>query len=416
MANAKSIVQLYFHNYLNGSTYTIFWISIIIYSLGFLSYISEHVISQLCLVIMVIGLVGMGYSFISLVRLNISNYYLRIVFTLFILWQIYIVIRGIEKFDFAMLLNSLFLPYYFLHYWVPLIILIPANIFFVKKIFHFFVALSITLFIVFLLFTNEMLVANLSFSEQAIWTFGTGAGFLLLTWGYHNYKTRVIAFVTVVLCLFISTIMARRNIMLTFSNFIIFSLIIALLSSSQSIKSKIYILTIVVFTIGIGYFIYFNYQDKLFGKISGHLTENTRGLVVDAFLKDMSNKDLVIGKGFLGEYYCHGAEIGKDNRFIIESGYLQTILKGGVISLVLFLLISLPAAYLGIVKSNNILSKASGTIVILWLIDMVPWGMAAINIRYILVWICIGICYSKAIRNLSESDLKYSLLLLTKSK
>lgn len=416
MANAKNILQLYFHNYLDGSTYTIFWTSIIIYSLGFLSYLSNHVISQLCLLIMIVGVVGMGYSFIRLVRLNISNYYLRTIFTLFILWQIYIIFRGIQEFDFPMLLNSLFLPYYFLHYWVPLIILIPANIFFAKKTFHFFVVLSLLLFVVFLLFPNDMIGKNLDFSEQAIWTLGTGAGFLLLTWGYHNYKIRLIAFVTVLLCLFISTIMARRNIMITFSNFIIFSLIIALLNSSQSIRSKIYILTIVIFTSALAYVIYFNYQDKLFGKISGHLTENTRGLVIDAFLKDMSTQDLIIGKGFLGEYYCPGAEEGKDNRFIIESGYLQTILKGGIISLALFLLIALPAAFLGIFKSNNMLSKASGTIVILWLIDMFPWGMPAINIRYILVWICIGICYSKVIRNLSESDLKYSLILQTKTK
>jgi len=82
--------------------------------------------------------------------------------------------------------------------------------------------------------------------------------------------------------------------------------------------------------------------------------------------------------------------------------------------LVLFLLIAIPAAYLGIVSSKNILSKASGTVVLLWLIDMFPWGMPAINIRYILVWTCIGICYSKAIRNLTETEIKGSLLLLTK--
>ena len=414
MSNLKNIFVLVFHNYLDGSVYTILWTSIIIYSLGFLSYISDHVITQLSLLIMIFGLVGIGFSFIKLVKLNISNSYLRIIFILFMLWQMYIIIRGIQGFNFAMLLNLLFAPYYFLHYLVPLIILIPANIFFAKKTFNLFAALSILLFVVFLLLTNDMLHKNLNFSEQAIWTLGTGGGFLLLTWGYHTKKRRVIALLTVFLSLFISTIMARRNIMLTFSNFFIFSLLIILLSKSQSIKNKVYILTTVLFITAITYTIFFSYQDKLFSKISTHIGENTREIIFNAFNKDMSTKDWVIGKGFLGEYYCPGAEEGRDTRFLIESGYLQTILKGGIISLVLFLLIALPAAYLGIVKSKNILSKASGTIVILWLIDMFPWGMPAINIRYILVWTCIGICYSTAIRNLSEAEIKNSLLLFSK--
>lgn len=414
MSNLKNIFVLVFHNYLDGSVYTILWTSIIVYSLGFLSYISDHVITQLSLLIMIFGLVGIGFSFIKLVKLNISNSYLRIIFILFMLWQMYIIIRGIQGFNFAMLLNLLFAPYYFLHYLVPLIILIPANIFFAKKTFNLFAALSILLFVVFLLLTNDMLHKNLNFSEQAIWTLGTGGGFLLLTWGYHTKKRRVIALLTVFLSLFISTIMARRNIMLTFSNFFIFSLLIILLSKSQSIKNKVYILTTVLFITAITYTIFFSYQDKLFSKISTHIGENTREIIFNAFNKDMSTKDWVIGKGFLGEYYCPGAEEGRDTRFLIESGYLQTILKGGIISLVLFLLIALPAAYLGIVKSKNILSKASGTIVILWLIDMFPWGMPAINIRYILVWTCIGICYSTAIRNLSEAEIKNSLLLFSK--
>jgi hypothetical protein len=116
----------------------------------------------------------------------------------------------------------------------------------------------------------------------------------------------------------------------------------------------------------------------------------------------------------LGEYYCPGVDPLKDTRFLIESGYLQTILKGGIISLVLFLMIAFPAIYLGILKSKNILSKASGTIVLLWLIDMFPWGMPAINIRYILVWTCIGICYSKAVRSLTDAEIKASLSLATK--
>jgi hypothetical protein len=361
-----------------------------------------------------LGIVGIGMTMIKLAKLNITNIYLRSIFILYVFWQICIIMRGIQGFNFKMLLSILFSPYFFLHYLVPLIILIPANIFFVKRMFHFFVFLSIVLLIDFLFFSNYVLNTNPGFSEQTVWTLGTGAGFLLLTWYYHTKKIRLISFITVMLSLVIATITARRNIMITFANFLIFSVINVLLNSRQSIKNKLYILTIFLSLVVTSYFIFLNYQEKLFGKITEHIDNNTREIVFNSFFKDMSTNDLIIGRGLLGEYYCPGAEKGVDNRLLIESGYLQTILKGGIISLVLFLMIALPAAYLGIIKSKNILSKAAGTIVILWLIDMFPWGMPAINIRYILVWTCIGICYSKVIRNLSEKELKYSLLLFHK--
>lgn len=414
MTNMKNIMLFYLRNYYYGGTYSFLWISIIVYSLGFLLYISDHFISNMSLLIMVLGLIGIGYSLIRLIKVSITNAYLRVTFILFMLWQLFIISRGIQEFNFTMLLNLLFSPYYFLHYFVPLIILIPANIFFAKRTFNFFILLAILLFVFFLIFSNDMLHTNLNFSEQTIWTLGTGGGFILLTWNYHNNKKRLIAFLAVLLSLFVATVMARRNIMLTFSNYLLFSILIILFNSSHSIKTKFQTIAAVLFISIIAFNFFLIYQDKLFIRIASHLNENTREIVYDAFFRDMSIKDLIIGRGFLGEYYCPGVDPLKDTRFLIESGYLQTILKGGIISLVLFLTIALPAIYLGIVRSKNILSKASGTIVLLWLIDMFPWGMPAINIRYILVWTCIGICYSKAIRNLTDAEIKASLSLATK--
>lgn len=410
----KNIMLFYLRNYFYGGTYSFFWISIIVYSIGFLLYISDHFISNLSLLIMVLGLIGIGYSLIRLIKVSISNAYLRVIFILFMSWQLYIISRGIQEFNFTMLLNLLFSPYYFLHYLVPLVILIPANIFFAKRTFNLFILLAILLFVFFLVFSNDMLHTNLNFSEQTIWTLGTGGGFILLTWNYHNNKRRLIAFLAVLLSLFVATVMARRNIMLTFSNYLLFSILIILFNSSHSVKTKFQVIAAVLLLSIIAFNFFLMYEDKLFTRIASHLNENTREIVYDSFFRDMSIKDLIIGRGFLGEYYCPGVDPLKDTRFLIESGYLQTILKGGIISLVLFLMIALPAIYLGIVNSKNILSKASGTIVLLWLIDMFPWGMPAINIRYILVWTCIGICYSKAVRNLTDPEIKASLSLVTK--
>lgn len=406
MSNIKTIVLQYLTNRVTGIYYVLLIESIILYNIGYLLSTSLHFAFQFCLLLMLLGLVGIVISFFKLIRIQINNQYLKIIFFCYILWSLVIIFQGFEM---QMLIHYLYSPYLLLHYFVPFLILIPKNIFNVKILFNHFEFLSILLFIFFIIYYRELLYVNLDFSEQTVWTLGTGGGFLLLTWEYQNNRKRIIAFFSVILSLFISTVMARRNIMLTFSNYILISIIIFLFNSNQSFRNKLSLLTVIIISTILIYGLFFTYQDKLFNKISTRLNEDTRSFVVDAYMEDMSKKDWIIGKGFNGSYYCPGVVKDDDNRTIIENGYLQTILKGGLISLSLFLLILLPAIYLGLVKSRNILSKASGFIPLLWLIDMFVWGMPTFNIRYILLWLAIGICYSNEIRKLSDSEIKQSL-------
>jgi hypothetical protein len=56
--------------------------------------------------------------------------------------------------------------------------------------------------------------------------------------------------------------------------------------------------------------------------------------------------------------------------------------------------------------SNNALSKAAALWIILWLISLYPSTVTTFTMNYILVWIAIGICYSKLVRNMSDHVLK----------
>jgi len=324
--------------------------------------------------------------------------------------QLYITLWGLSNFNYLQLMRFIKDPDLFFAYLVPLILLIPANIFFIRKMIDFFTYLGISLFLFFPLFASEILYTNMNLSELTLWTLGTGCGFIVLTWSYHTKKRKILAFSVVLFSLFIATVMARRNIMLTFGNYIVFSILIILFSSKLSIKLKISIIFLVLVSSFAGYYIFNTYQDIFFNKITDRIEDNTREGLYDIFMDDMSTNDLIFGKGFSGTYYAPGIEEDIDNRDVVECGYLQTILNGGIINLSLFLLITIPAVYLGFFKSNNILSRSAGAIVLLWLIDMFPWGMASLNIRYVLLWICIGICYSKEIRYLSEKALQNSLI------
>jgi len=114
--------------------------------------------------------------------------------------------------------------------------------------------------------------------------------------------------------------------------------------------------------------------------------------------------DWVIGRGMRGEYYSPTMEDG-NFRGTIETDYLNMILKGGLINLVLLLMILVPAIFNGIFRSKNTLSKAAGLWIFIWLLNTYPSTVQVFSLYYMLVWICAGICYSTTIRNIPEKFL-----------
>jgi hypothetical protein len=133
------------------------------------------------------------------------------------------------------------------------------------------------------------------------------------------------------------------------------------------------------------------------------MSENTRTGVENLFFKSFDGKtlDWIIGRGIGGTYYC---PINDSNyRTTIETGYLYIILKGGLVSLALFLYLLLYSAYLGFFRSRNMLTKAMASYLVIHVILLVPFGLPAFSIEYIFVWICVMYCQSETWRMKSDT-------------
>jgi hypothetical protein len=144
----------------------------------------------------------------------------------------------------------------------------------------------------------------------------------------------------------------------------------------------------------------------------------------DFFLDMKSMQDWALGRGINGSYYSKIFEtdvdkdlneknslgVKKGYRENIECGYLEVILKIGLIGLILKLMLALPAIYLGLFKSNNWFVKSCAIIIIEWLIAMYPAALPEFIDSYMLVWLCIGACLSKETRNAHSSTLFLSNL------
>jgi O-antigen ligase len=234
-------------------------------------------------------------------------------------------------------------------------------------------------------------------------------GFILFNMKYFSRRNQWLALLVLLVALSNSIFLARRSLILTFGLLLLIAIILIL----RNTKISAWIKALPAGALAICLLIIFSdsFIPKMTERINERLTEDSRSYVVDNFFKDME-KDMLFGKGMNGKYYSpieetayveDGVKFDEiEFRDMIENGYLQSVLSGGIVNVVLFLLTILPAAFLGIVKSNNSFTRACGLTILLFAVDMVAYGLPRLTTQYLVVWISVGVCYTHSLRNLDE--------------
>ncbi|MEP6725377.1 MAG: hypothetical protein ABJC98_06165 [Bacteroidota bacterium] len=383
-----------------------FFLGAVIFLIGIL--LSDLIPPTRVQLIEAVALIPFLFYGFKLTGARIENPYFKSMFTLFMISNAVIILR-IDKLNYINIKDSLFSDFRFWPYLIPFAALFVSKSFFFGKIFSWIYWLGLAFFILSIVLWKTY-PQKTGMAEQAIWTFSSGSGFILLTWVYHNAKKKIVAVAAILLALYISTMLARRNIMLTNINFIVFGFLCFLLFvKGQSTKKLLSIYGFFIIVMAGMYF--FQQQKKTsFKLITSRVKDDSREYVFNQYFTSMEDY-MWFGKGLDGTYYCPLVTDDIDidaveYRDLIECGYLQVILKGGYVNLALFLAIMVPAVFLGLFQSRNVFSKACGFIILLWLIDMGPYGLPTLSLRYILVWICVGVCYNKNIRLYGEDEIK----------
>jgi hypothetical protein len=388
----------------------LFWLGFIIYVFAF--SFSMKGPEKLFQVLQLASLLLIFWGIISLIRFKRENSYLQILYILYGLWFIFLIFQNIQPF-----FSKDFLLYFFLNPWyggmlyfVPAVLLFPKNAIFYKRAIDVIVALCLIYIFYDLVFFRDLMSSDHSnlLSQELVETsfdLSIPAGFILLTYKYHSNKRKLLAIATILLTLFFAIVRARRGLILMTSLVMLFSYLLYVIYS----KNKIFIFyfTIIIVTVISLYAvnIYNIKTNRVLSFVAERGDEDTRTGIELYFYADMKPTDWIIGRGINGKYYCPNVDEDEESNYrsVIETGYLQIILKGGVISLGLLLLITVPAIFKGIFYSNNILSKAAGIWILLALISLYPATVDTFSMRYILMWISVGICYSKEIRNIPDS-------------
>jgi len=390
-----------------------FWIGFLVYIASFTISTTTTVNYILCQTFQVIGIIIFVPTAIKLISWRINNQYLKILFIIYCCWQLTIIFRGfaLDYKDVKVMLFDAEAGLF--RFFAPLILLFPKNLLYYKKIVKVILVLGLLFLLYDFLFIHNLL--NLDYEnnstkftyEHFVKALSVSSGIILLTFPYQQKRIKYFAVIVLIVSILFSIIRARRALLIMSISPFLIMYILYLYTKKQSILIVFFSVVFGLFLFSFGAQGYVEKTPRLFKLLSDRATEDTRTGVEWYFYRDMKLQDWIIGKGINGKYYCPDIDVGSitDYRDMIETDYLNIILKGGIISLGLLLLIAIPAVIKGLFYSKNILSKAAAFWILLWLIDLYPANVSTFSMHYMLFWISIGICYSKIIPIIPEKTL-----------
>lgn len=397
----------------------VFWLGFTIYSVFLVCNSSDLLNVQICLALQFLGIIFILVGLVKILCFQITNLYLKLLFIGYFVWLLLIIFRGASNLsNYMAIKNFLFSPGGDggLLYFVPLMLFLPRTPIFLKKTFDAIILFGICYFLFNVIFLKKLIVSGDDATGQELFellsVLSIPCGFILCSYTYHSKSRKLFAFGVIFFTFLLAILRARRGLLFFTTSILLSTYLIYFFHS----KKKILLLYLAFLFICLASLyansIYHINQNRLFSYISQRGDQDTRTDVEIYFYNDMKLNDWIIGRGINGNYFCPNIEENQvtNYRNVIETGYLQIILKGGLISLILMLLIFIPACILGIFFSENILTKASGFWILIFILCLYPRDVVKFDFNYILVWMCVGICFSKNIRRMSENNLKDYLL------
>lgn len=378
-------------------------------------------------------LCSVGWLFIIYNLFVIKGFYIpfygtqKFLFKLYIFLVIIMIIRG-YTIDYRYQWNNwmgainyhLFSPFYILPYVLPLLILIGIQRFEFKTLAKLNILFNVLFVIFFALnihsiysagaasLTGDVSDSNNGLAEQTIGFF-IETGFFLLCKEFLSKNQWRFNLVVWVLATLTVAIAARRGQLLMMLLLGLSATILYIQSFKGPRKILSTVGVMIIASTLIGFYIYS--ENSLFAFLNDRGLEDTRSNVDEALLSQMDNLQLWFGKGLNGRYYkplMLENDYLKGWRYGSETGFYNFVLKGGYVTTIVYILVLLIPALKGIFKSNNSFTKALGIYVFLSLIELYPFGWPFFDIKFLIIWIGVALCWNPVIRKMNNTEIKES--------
>ncbi len=341
--------------------------------------------------------------------------YASILVLLLFFWGIAIIMRGDWNVKGTKLMLNLIGNKGIMLYFLPLLFFLPLNNLVLGRILKLFFTTLLLCFPAWIINANQLIQSGdkYSYRTESIGVFlPFFAGFLLLLPNFFKRKEKLLMYLVFGIYFLLMLMNARRNVCLSFLNYGIMAVFVSFFVVNKRKASGNFMKVIAAAVISL---ILLLNLDSLFTGAFRYLdqrgTEDTRSGVETMFIYDFDSsgyQDWLFGRGMNGTYYqvMRDEETGEveTNRSVIETGYLDLVLRGGIIYDLLILLILIPAIFWGLL-SKKLLGISCGLFLSTYLIDLYTTApLSTIGVRQVLFWFCISICYRK-MRFLGVSDI-----------
>lgn len=289
---------------------------------------------------------------------------------------------------------------------IPFVILVNLKIQTIREIFKLsYRLLFVYWFFVVILF-REIFIAH-EFIGQSITIFSSGIGLLLLTYSYQDTKHNRVIWGTLFTVITSMMLIGRRSVAVYYLSLLCSSLFLNR-SVQTSKKSNVFSLFLIVSLTVFFFVMFFTSTFDFFWERMATGMESRDG-IIELFIEDFdsSPKDWIYGRGLYGTFF--GGVLGNDEldgaRTLIENGYLNLILNGGYIYVVLLVMVCLRSVYLGLFDSKNILCKGMAFIILIYFIDMIGYGLPSQNLKYLCIFLSIAGTRTKELRQMTNNEL-----------
>jgi hypothetical protein len=130
---------------------------------------------------------------------------------------------------------------------------------------------------------------------------------------------------------------------------------------------------------------------------------DTRTLLYYEVFQDLHYTDtFIFGKGLNAGYYSETFETFK--REIVEVGFLQILLKTGIVGLILYISVIISAIIKALGRSKNLFMKSLGLLLVSYVIMFFVENQIAYNLLNIIIWMVVGMCHSEKLRSLTNQE------------
>lgn len=131
---------------------------------------------------------------------------------------------------------------------------------------------------------------------------------------------------------------------------------------------------------------------------------DTRTFLYFEVFQDLSyNNAFVFGKGIGSGYMSEAFETY--SRSMAEVGFLQILLKTGILGVILYISVIVSAIYKALGRSKSVFLKSLGLLLTSYIILIFIENVIAYNLLNVIIWIVVGMCHSPTLRNLKDDEL-----------